>query len=152
RRRSHSDDRRGRRSNCARDGQRTARRRSRTSAPRRAHRKRLHGAARKRAVGDAGDLVTNRAIGRLSFVFILLFAALAIRQTVIAVVEGPSIASRPNNPRHALLDVHRGRILATDGTVLAQTQNGKRVYPMGAALAQPLGYLSARYGTSGLED
>lgn len=96
--------------------------------------------------------MTNRAIGRLSFLFILLFAALAIRQVDIGVIEGPSIASRPNNPRHALLDVHRGRILATDGTVLAQTQNGKRVYPMGAALAQPLGYLSARYGTSGLED
>jgi len=96
--------------------------------------------------------VTNRAIGRLSFVLILLFAALAIRQIDIGLIEGPSIASRPNNPRHALLDVHRGRILATDGTVLAQTQNGKRVYSMGAALAQPLGYLSARYGTSGLED
>ncbi|HEY1975586.1 MAG TPA: penicillin-binding protein 2 [Candidatus Baltobacteraceae bacterium] len=96
--------------------------------------------------------MTNRAIGRLSFLFVLLFAALAIRQIVIAVVEGPSIASRPNNPRHALLDIHRGRILATDGTVLAETQNGKRVYPLGAAFAQPLGYLSARYGTAGLED
>jgi penicillin-binding protein A len=96
--------------------------------------------------------VTNRAIGRLSLVFVLLFAALAIRQLYIAVVEAPSIASRPNNPRHALLDVHRGRILATDGTVLAQTQGGKRVYPMGSAAAQPVGYLSARYGTSGLED
>lgn len=96
--------------------------------------------------------MTNRAIGRLSFVFVLLFAALAIRQIYIAVVEGPSISSRPNNPRHALLDVHRGRILATDGTVLAQTQTGKRVYPMGAAAAQTIGYLSARYGTSGLED
>jgi peptidoglycan glycosyltransferase len=96
--------------------------------------------------------VTNRAIGRLSFVFVLLFAALAARQVYIGVVAGPSIASRPNNPRHALLDVHRGRILATDGTVLAQTQNGKRVYSLGAAAAQSIGYLSARYGTSGLED
>ncbi len=96
--------------------------------------------------------MTNRAIGRLSLVFVLLFAALAIRQAYVAIVEAPSISSRPNNPRHALLDVHRGRILATDGSVLAQTQGGKRVYPMGAAAAQPVGYLSARYGTSGLED
>jgi peptidoglycan glycosyltransferase len=47
---------------------------------------------------------------------------------------------------------HRGRILASDGTVLAQTVDGKRSYPYSASLAQTVGYVSQRYGTSGLED
>jgi peptidoglycan glycosyltransferase len=50
-----------------------------------------------------------------------------------------------------MLNLGRGRILATDGTVLAQTVDGKRVYPLGAELAAPVGYASARYGTSGIE-
>jgi penicillin-binding protein A len=95
--------------------------------------------------------VTNRAIRALSGFFVLLFAILAARQAYVQVVAAPSIAARPNNPRHALLDAARGRILATDGTVLAETVAGRRQYPMGSALAQTVGYLSTRYGTSGIE-
>jgi peptidoglycan glycosyltransferase len=68
------------------------------------------------------------------------------------VIKGPDIAARPYNPRHALLDERRGRILATDGTVLAQTVGKRRTYPFGESLAHTLGYVSARYGTSGIED
>ena len=96
--------------------------------------------------------MTNSAIRRISALFVALFAMLALRQTWVALVEGPSIVAKPYNPRHALLDARRGRILATDGTVLAQSIGRKRVYPMGESLAQTLGYVSARYGTSGLED
>jgi penicillin-binding protein A len=95
--------------------------------------------------------VTNRAIRALSGFFVLLFAILAARQAYVQVVAAPSIAARPNNPRHALLDAARGRILATDGTVLAETVGGRRQYPMGSALAQTVGYLSTRYGTTGIE-
>ncbi len=95
--------------------------------------------------------MTNRAIRALSGFFVLLFAILAARQAYVQVVAAPSIAARPNNPRHALLDAARGRILATDGTVLAETVGGRRQYPMGSALAQTVGYLSTRYGTSGIE-
>ena len=96
--------------------------------------------------------MTNRAISRLGALFVLLFLALAARQTWVMVVKGPSIAAKPYNPRHALLDARRGRILASDGTVLAQTIDGKRVYPLGASLAQTVGYVSARYGETGIED
>jgi penicillin-binding protein A len=96
--------------------------------------------------------VTNRAISRLWGLFILLFAVLALRATWLMLVSGPTIAAKPYNPRHALLDSRRGRILATDGTVLAQTRGNRRVYPFGAALAQTVGYVSARYGTSGIEE
>jgi peptidoglycan glycosyltransferase len=95
--------------------------------------------------------VTNRWLRRTSSLFVFLFAALIARQFAVQIVEAPSIAAHPGNPRHALLDAYRGRILATDGTVLARSSGGKRVYPLGAALAQVVGYASVRYGTSGIE-
>ncbi len=81
----------------------------------------------------------------------MLFAVLVVRQIYVQIVEAPQISARAANPRHALLDAGRGRILATDGTVLAQTVGGKRVYPLGAELAHPIGYASVRYGSSGIE-
>lgn len=96
--------------------------------------------------------MTNRAIRSLSTLFLLLFAVLLARQVYVQAVAAASIAARPQNPRHALLDAHRGRILATDGSVLAESSGGARRYPMGAALAQTVGYVSTRYGTSGIED
>ncbi len=96
--------------------------------------------------------MTNRAISRLGTLFALLFLILAGRQTWVMLVAGPSIAAKPYNPRHALLDARRGRILASDGTVLAQTVDGVREYPLGPSLAQTVGYVSTRYGESGIED
>lgn len=95
--------------------------------------------------------MTNRGIARLWWLFVLLFIALAARQFYVQIVEAPSIAARAGNPRHALLNRDRGRILATDGTVLARSDGDKRVYPMGAAAAAPVGYVSIRYGATGLE-
>jgi|HubBroStandDraft_4_1064222.scaffolds.fasta_scaffold00043_36 peptidoglycan glycosyltransferase len=95
--------------------------------------------------------MTNRAIRDLSAFFVLLFIALAIRQTYVQIVAAPQISARAANPRHALLDAGRGRILASDGTVLAEILEGKRAYPLGPELAAPVGYVSTRYGTSGIE-
>lgn len=81
-----------------------------------------------------------------------LFGVLAARQAYVQVIDGPRIAAISYNPRHALLATRRGRILASDGTVLAQTAKNERQYPYGASLAQTVGYVSTRYGTSGLED
>lgn len=96
--------------------------------------------------------MTNRAIRGLSVAFVLLFALLIARQFYVQLVNAPAIAAKPSNPRHSLLDAFRGRILATDGTVLAQSRGDARVYPLGPALAQTVGYVSVRYGTSGIED
>ncbi|HET9031259.1 MAG TPA: penicillin-binding transpeptidase domain-containing protein [Candidatus Aquilonibacter sp.] len=96
--------------------------------------------------------MTNRAIAALATLFVALFIVLAVRQAYVMIVKGPEIAAKPYNPRHALLGQRRGRILATDGTVLAKTVGRKRVYPFGASLAHTLGYVSPRYGTSGIED
>ena len=81
----------------------------------------------------------------------LALIALAVRQIYIQLIEASQIAARPNSPRHTLLRAGRGRILGTDGTILAQTVDGKRVYPLGAQLAQVVGYDSVRYGASGIE-
>jgi len=77
---------------------------------------------------------------------------LALRQLWIQVIEGPALAERPNNPRRAAVAVGRGAILASDGTPLAISRGGVRVYPQGALFAQAVGYASPRYGTSGLEN
>ncbi len=95
--------------------------------------------------------MTNRAIRQVAALFALLFAVLAIRQAYVQLVAAPSIAQRQGNPRNALPDVNRGRILASDGTVLAQTVSGRREYPLGAQTAAVVGYVSQRYGTSGIE-
>jgi len=85
-------------------------------------------------------------------VFIVLFAVLALRQVWLQVVVGPKLSANQYNPRHAAIAVGRGSILASDGTPLAISHGGKRTYPQGALVAQAVGYASARYGTSGLED
>jgi penicillin-binding protein A len=96
--------------------------------------------------------VSNATLSRLSALFGILFAVLAVRQAYVQLIAAPSIAANPYNPRHALLAAHRGRILASDGSVLAQTVGDVRAYPLGASMAQTVGYVSSRYGTSGLED
>ena len=82
----------------------------------------------------------------------MLFAALALRQFWIQVVAGPTLAANQYNPRHAQIAAGRGSILATDGEPLAVSRGEKRVYPHAALTAHAVGYASARYGTSGLED
>ncbi|MBV8196534.1 MAG: penicillin-binding protein 2 [Candidatus Eremiobacteraeota bacterium] len=95
--------------------------------------------------------MTNRSIRTLSFLFVLFFAVLALRQLYVQLIAAPTIAARSNNPRHVLLDAFRGRILASDGTILAHTVGSQRLYPLGPAAAQVVGYLSSRYGQSGVE-
>ncbi len=94
----------------------------------------------------------NASIARIATLFAGLFALLVLRQLYVQVVRGPALAAKAYNPRHALLDRHRGRILASDGTILAHTVGSTRVYPLGASLAQTVGYVSSRYGTSGIEN
>lgn len=94
----------------------------------------------------------NRSIGFFSLFLLLLFIALAGRLWYVQIDEGRAISSRPSNPRHGALQEGRGRVLATDGTVLAYSQGSQRVYPFAGSLAQVVGYVSARYGESGIED
>ncbi|MFN2461231.1 MAG: peptidoglycan D,D-transpeptidase FtsI family protein [Candidatus Velthaea sp.] len=84
--------------------------------------------------------------------FVVLFALLAVRQLWIVFVDGPALASNGHNPRRLKVSMGRGAIVARDGTPLAITRAGKRVYPLGALTAHAVGYASERYGTAGIED
>ncbi|GIV21295.1 MAG: hypothetical protein KatS3mg023_3046 [Armatimonadota bacterium] len=55
---------------------------------------------------------------------------------------------RVNNPRLDAIArlIPRGRILDSTGAVLAETQDGRRVYPCGEACAQLVGWLETRFG------
>jgi peptidoglycan glycosyltransferase len=149
-RRSGAGDRRARRDARAHADQRGHRGRPQARASRREHGGRLHGVARARHVGDG--VLTDRSIATLRTIFIALFVLLAIRQLQIAVVDAPALVDDPRNPRHNDIVANRGAIVATDGTPLAFSRNGKRVYPLGATAAHVVGYASARYGTAGIED
>jgi penicillin-binding protein A len=82
----------------------------------------------------------------------VLFALLALRQLQIALIDAPRLDADTRNPRRADIATGRGTIVARDGTPLAITRNGKRVYPLGTTTAHVIGYASPRYGTAGLED
>jgi peptidoglycan glycosyltransferase len=68
------------------------------------------------------------------------------------VVQAPRLDDDVRNPRRADIAAGRGEIVASDGTPLALTRDGRRVYPLGAVTAHVIGYASPRYGTAGLED
>jgi peptidoglycan glycosyltransferase len=84
--------------------------------------------------------------------FLVLFALLALRQLQVALVDAPKLDADTRNPRRADIAAGRGTIVAGDGTPLAITRNGRRVYPLGTITAHVIGYASPRYGTAGLED
>ena len=81
----------------------------------------------------------------------MLFAVLALRQLELALVERPRLEADPRNPRRADIIAGRGSILARDGSPLAFSRGGRRIYPLGNAAAHAIGYASVRYGTTGLE-
>jgi peptidoglycan glycosyltransferase len=94
----------------------------------------------------------NGAIGRLVGLFAIAYGLLVARQAYVQLVAGPRLAANVHNPRIAALARYRGDIVARDGTVLAHSTARGRVYPLGRSLAHALGYASARYGTTGLEE
>jgi peptidoglycan glycosyltransferase len=95
--------------------------------------------------------LNSRTIARLGVVFAVLFLVLACAQIYVQVFQSAELQASKFNPFHANVAQDRGTIVARDGTVLAQSTGARRVYPLGAALAQTVGYLSPRYGESGLE-
>jgi len=93
----------------------------------------------------------NGAIARLVAIFAVAYALLVTRQLYVQVVAGPSLARNVHNPRNAALARYRGTIVARDGAILARSSSSGRTYPLGPSLAHALGYVSERYGMTGLE-
>ncbi len=101
----------------------------------------------------------NRQIRILGVALLVLFGALFVQLTNLQVVQSHSLRTDPRNTRQIVIDFSkdRGRILAADGSVLAQSVpttddlKRQRVYTNGPLWAPVTGYFSFNYGTDGLE-
>ncbi|NLW07494.1 MAG: cell division protein FtsI [Clostridia bacterium] len=95
----------------------------------------------------------RRLAAVVSVAFIILMAYL----TYIQAYAGEKLYLSPLNPRLTLVEknTQRGTIYDRAGRVLASTTgvegSFRRQYPYGAATAAVVGYVSERYGNSGLE-
>jgi penicillin-binding protein A len=98
-------------------------------------------------------------IGRLFAVIVVLFALLVVFTTRWTVIDKSSLDNNSLNRLTLVsqLRIKRGRILASDGTVLAKSVPAgggtwKRVYPTGSLFAQAVGYSNVLEGSAaGLE-
>jgi peptidoglycan glycosyltransferase len=98
-------------------------------------------------------------IARLFGVIVVLFALLIVFTTRWTVIDATKLSNNSLNAQTLIaeLKIKRGRILASDGTVLAKSipaagRTWKRVYPTGSLFAQAVGYsLPAQGRAAGLE-
>ncbi len=99
----------------------------------------------------------KRNIVKLGYFFIFIFMVLIVYLGYINVYWGPQLEANPYNLRLAREEerIIRGRILDSQGLVLAEdvvtAGNKERHYPLGEATAQLVGFVSSRYGRTGLE-
>ena len=108
--------------------------------------------------GVLGRLALSKRLTVLTALFTLLFAALVANLAYIMVVQAPELKAMPSNShviaRQAYVD--RGSILTSDGVVLAESTRQAdgtyaRSYPQGSLAVHTVGYLSTRYGATGIE-
>ena len=100
----------------------------------------------------------NTPIARLFVLVAVLFAVLIGFTSRWTVFEADALRDNSRNQRPLLksLQIPRGRIRATDGTLLARSVRGdngfySRRYPAGGLASHALGYSYARLGQAGLE-
>lgn len=99
----------------------------------------------------------HERLRRLSMALLVAFLAIALILTYWTVFRGTALAERQDNPRRveAELRIRRGRILDSQGAVLAETvgprEAPQRLYPLAGA-GPAVGYYSLRHGTAGIEE
>jgi penicillin-binding protein A len=100
----------------------------------------------------------NRPILRLYGLVVLLFALLIAFTSRWTIFEASSLRENPLNARMLLEQqrIHRGPIVAADGTVLARSvrhaeDTYERTYPTGSQFAHAIGYYYTQLGATGLE-
>ncbi len=95
-------------------------------------------------------------IRHLILIIVLGFFAIGLGMVYWTAIQAQTILARDDNPRivDKEIAIQRGRILSTNGEVLAETVTGdaitKRIYANGGGPA--VGYYSIRHGTSGIEE
>ncbi|MDT8305414.1 MAG: penicillin-binding transpeptidase domain-containing protein, partial [Anaerolineae bacterium] len=99
----------------------------------------------------------NRRLQHLSVAVLTAFLAVFLALAYWTVLRGTALSERQDNPRRveAELRIRRGRILDSEGAVLAETvgplQAPQRVYAV-STIGPAVGYYSFRYGTAGVEE
>jgi peptidoglycan glycosyltransferase len=101
----------------------------------------------------------NRSIRTFGIVMMLLFVALVAQLANLQVVDAKHLKHDPRNTRQVVADFGkpRGAIQTADGVVVAQSVPSgdifkyQRQYPKGLLYAFTTGFLSFRYGASGVE-
>ena len=101
----------------------------------------------------------NRSIRAFGLVVTALFVLVVLQLANLQVVQANRFKHDPRNTRNAVADFSRprGPIQTADGLVIAQSVPSndqfkfQRTYPQGLAYAFITGFLSFRYGTSGVE-
>jgi peptidoglycan glycosyltransferase len=94
---------------------------------------------------------------KLSYLLLGLFIILVVYLSYLQLIRGPVLAANPYNRRFYELEtqIRRGTIYDVRGVALAKTEyegnQGQRVYPKGVSAAHLVGYVSERYGRTGLE-
>ncbi|MDI9589822.1 MAG: FtsW/RodA/SpoVE family cell cycle protein [Acidobacteriota bacterium] len=108
--------------------------------------------------GILGRVALSRRLTALVTVFTIMFAALIANLTYIQVVKAEEYRRLPNNNHTIARSAHvqRGAIITHDGVTLAesvQQEDGTyaRTYPQGSLASHTVGYVSTRFGTSGIE-
>lgn len=108
--------------------------------------------------GVLGRVALGNRLTALITLFTLLFTALITNLTYVQVVQAQTYKQMPNN-NHTIAKsyrVQRGAIITSDGQTLAESVENpdgtySRVYPNGNMAAHTVGYLSERYGATGIE-
>lgn len=108
--------------------------------------------------GVLGRVALGKRLVALVTLFTIAFALLIANLTYIQVVRAGSYQSMPNN-NHTIAKsakVQRGAIITSDGATLAesvQAEDGTyvRTYPLGNVATHTVGYLSTRFGATGIE-
>ncbi len=99
----------------------------------------------------------NNNIRRLGTFLITILILLVFYLSYLQFIKAPELVNNPYNSRisEQLSSIKRGSIYDRSGQVLAETRwagdHGQRYYPRADETAHLIGYLSTRYGNTGLE-
>jgi peptidoglycan glycosyltransferase len=98
----------------------------------------------------------DRILKNVLILTAVLFTVLTARLYYLAAIKSEELKQNFANKRNliAVLNAPRGKILASDGTIIAmdlKSDKKIRVYPFREKMAHLTGYFSARYGASGAE-
>ncbi len=108
--------------------------------------------------GVLGRVALGKRLVALVTVFTVAFALLIANLTYIQVIQAEHYQTMPNN-NHTIAKsakVQRGAIITSDGATLAESTRADdgtyvRNYPLGNVATHTVGYLSTRYGATGVE-